>query len=168
MPFGARTGGEQDHVPNAITLRRYDIALNHDRSFEDHDGLVEIVVPVELALGAGPDQRPVSPACAGRQKARASFRISFNDPRWLDRRELEIIHLAMSRFSKRKHLGLGLDINSHGFKNIPLALVTEFSGTCIIRFPAKLVKMPLCSKPPLAGYYYVLPHVTDYNMQSTS
>lgn len=66
----------------------------------------------------------------------------------------------MFRSSKRKHLGLRLDINSHGFKNIPLALVTEFSGTCIIRFPAKRVKGPLCRKPPFGGSYDGVPHVT--------
>jgi hypothetical protein len=58
------------------------------------------------------------------------------------------------------HLGLWLVMDSHGFKNIPLALVTEFFGTCIIRFPAKRVKRPLCRKPPFGGSYYGVPRVT--------
>src|SRR3984957_2307844 len=101
MPFGVRTVAEKDHVTNAIPLRRHTLALEHDRSFEDHDGLVEIVVPVELAFGAGPDQGPGSVACARRQQARASFRMAFNNPGWLDRRRIEN-HLAMPCFNRRE------------------------------------------------------------------
>src|SRR5207247_3414696 len=104
MPFGVRTVAEKDHVTDAIALRWHAFALEHDRSFEDHDGLVDIVVPIELALGAGPDQCRGSAACAGRQHVRAGFRISLNDPRWLDGRRLEI-HVAMAGFNRRKRHG---------------------------------------------------------------
>ena len=101
MPFDVRTVAEQDHVTDAIAPRRHALALEHDRSFEDHDGFVDIVVPVEFALGAGPDQGLGSAACAGRQLARAGFRIALKDPGWLDRRRLEI-YIAMAGFNERK------------------------------------------------------------------
>ena len=85
MPFGMRTLAEKDHVTDAIALRRHALTLEHDRSFEDHDGLVEIVVPLELAFGAGPDQGLDSAARAGRQRVRAGFRIAFKDAGRLDR-----------------------------------------------------------------------------------
>src|SRR5258705_14013879 len=66
MPFGVRPVAEKDHVADAIALRRHALALEHDRSFEDHDGLIDIVVPVELAFGAGPDQRAGSAIRADR------------------------------------------------------------------------------------------------------
>jgi hypothetical protein len=56
-------------------------------------------LPVELARGAGPDQGNGSAACADRERSRRGFRIAFNDPGWLDRRQLEI-HPAMGRFNK--------------------------------------------------------------------
>ena len=101
MPFGVRTGAEKDHVTDAIALRRHALALEHDRSFEDHDGFVYIVVPFELAFGAGPDQGCGSAVCAVRQRTRAGFWITFKDPGWLDGLWLEI-HVAMAGFNKRK------------------------------------------------------------------
>jgi hypothetical protein len=86
MPFGVGTVAENDHVTDAVALRWHALALQHDRSFVDHDGLVNIIVPVELALGAGPDHGCGSAVRAGRQHVRASFRIAFKDPGWLDRR----------------------------------------------------------------------------------
>jgi hypothetical protein len=100
MPFGVRTVAEKDHVTDAIALRRHALALEHDRSFEDHDGLLAIVVPVELALGTGPDQGRGSAARAGPQQVRAGFRIAFKNPGWRDRRRLEI-QVAMAGFNKR-------------------------------------------------------------------
>ena len=101
MPFGVRPVAEKITSPDAIALRRRALALELDRSFEDHDGLVDIVVLVEPALGAGPDQGHGSAVRAGRQHVRACFRIAFNDPGRLDRRRLEI-HVAMAGFNKRK------------------------------------------------------------------
>src|SRR5687768_14068123 len=43
MPFGVRTVPEKDHVTDSIALRRHAVALEYDRSFEDHDCLVGIV-----------------------------------------------------------------------------------------------------------------------------
>src|ERR1700722_17566506 len=100
MPSGVRTLPEKDYVTDAIARRRHALALQHDRPFEDHGGLVAIVVPVELALGAGPDQGRGSAVCASRQRTRAGFRITFKDPRWLDRRRLEV-RIAMAGFNKR-------------------------------------------------------------------
>jgi 3-oxoacyl-[acyl-carrier protein] reductase len=48
MPFGLRTLAEKNHAIDAIALRRHALALEYDRSFEDHDRLVEIILPVEL------------------------------------------------------------------------------------------------------------------------
>src|ERR1700733_14446648 len=100
MPLGVRTVAEKDPVTDAIALRRHPIALQQYRSLEDHDGLVVAVVPVELALGAGPDQGRRRAARAGRQPVRASFRIAFNYPGWLDRRWLQI-YVTMAGFNKR-------------------------------------------------------------------
>src|SRR6202166_607863 len=101
MPFGARTFAEKDRVIDAIALRRHALALEHDRSFEDHYGLVEIVKPVELAPGAGPDQGLGRTVPAGPEHVRAGFRIAFNDPGWLDWRRLEI-NVAMASFNTQK------------------------------------------------------------------
>ena len=64
MPFGPCALPESDHIANAIAPRRYFLALEHDRSFEDQDRFVHIVVPVEFTLGAGPDQGYGGAACA--------------------------------------------------------------------------------------------------------
>jgi hypothetical protein len=80
VPFNVRTAAEKDHVTDAITLRRYAFAFEDGRSFEDDDGLVEIVVPTEFALGASPDQGRSSSVRAGRQLLGAGFWITFNDP----------------------------------------------------------------------------------------
>jgi len=66
VPFGVRAATEEDHVTDTITLRRHALAFDHDRPLEDDDGFVEIVVPVELALSAGPDQRRGGPVRARR------------------------------------------------------------------------------------------------------
>src|ERR1700738_1882388 len=149
MPFGVRTVAKKDYVTNAIALRRHTLALEHDRSFEDHNGLVEIVVPVELAFGAGPDQGPGSVAYARRQQARASFRIAFNNPGWLDRRRLEN-HLAMRGFNQpERHRSPPTEINWHGFKKHPGgASCRLFPEACTIRFSAKSVKRSICRKRP--------------------
>src|ERR1700730_13656259 len=100
MPVGVRTFAEKDRVIDAIALRRHALALEHDRSFEDHYGLVEIVKPVELAPGAGPDQGLGRTVRAGPEHVRASFRIAFNDPGRLDWRRLEL-NVAMVGFNKQ-------------------------------------------------------------------
>jgi hypothetical protein len=80
VPFNVRTAAEKDHVTDAIALRRHAFAFEDDRSFEDDDGLVEIVVPIEFALGASPDQGRSGSVRAGRQLVGAGFWITFNDP----------------------------------------------------------------------------------------
>ena len=42
--------------------------------------VVEIVVPIEFALGASPDQGRSGSVRAGRQLVGAGFWITFNDP----------------------------------------------------------------------------------------
>ena len=48
VPFSVRTVAENDNVPDAIALRRYAFAFEHDGSFEDQDRLVQIIVPLNL------------------------------------------------------------------------------------------------------------------------
>lgn len=58
MPLRVRALSEQDHIAGAIASRWQSVALQHDRSLQDHDRLVNIIVPVELAFTARPDHRP--------------------------------------------------------------------------------------------------------------
>ena len=50
----------------AVAFRRRAVAFDHDRSFEYYDSLLDIVIPVELAFGAGPDPGRCSAVPAGR------------------------------------------------------------------------------------------------------
>ena len=52
MPLRMRALSEQDHIAGAIAGRWEPVTLQHDRPLEDHDRLVNIIVPVELAFTA--------------------------------------------------------------------------------------------------------------------
>jgi hypothetical protein len=43
---------KENDVAGAITARSHRVAFQYDRAFEDQDGFVEIVVPVEFACAA--------------------------------------------------------------------------------------------------------------------
>jgi hypothetical protein len=85
MPAGMRAIPEEDHVAGAVARRLHGVAFEHDAAFEDQDRLVEIVIPVELAGGAMPDDGGGEPVGAFRQIARAGLRIALDDPRRHDR-----------------------------------------------------------------------------------
>jgi hypothetical protein len=101
MPFGMRALAEDDDVTDAIAAWRHSRALEHNRSFDDQDRLVHVVIPVELAPGAGPNQGPRSAACTGRNRGRACLGISFDNPRWFDGRRFQI-DIAMTGFNERE------------------------------------------------------------------
>ena len=97
MPFGVRPVAEKITSPDAIALRRRALALELDRSFEDHDGLVDIVVLVEPALGAGPDQGHGSAVRAGRQHERKLAAGIVTDEQMPPRRSLADIGIEIPK-----------------------------------------------------------------------
>src|SRR5271154_6697126 len=55
MPSGMRAIPEEDDIAGAVARGLHGIVFKNDRAFENQDRLVEIIIPVELPLGAFPD-----------------------------------------------------------------------------------------------------------------
>src|SRR5665213_2793174 len=90
MPSGMGAVPEEHDVAGAVTGRRHIVAVEHDRAFQDQDGLVEIIVPVELALAALPDHGGSHPVRTLGQDAGLRRRIAFDDPGGFDRPRRQI------------------------------------------------------------------------------
>ena len=71
VPSGMRTIVEEADVAGAVAGRTHRIVFKHDRAFDDQDGLVDIIEPVELPLAL-------------------RDRITLDDPGGLDRRRGQI------------------------------------------------------------------------------
>src|SRR6516162_6695258 len=100
MPNGMRTILEEDHVARAVAGRLDALALDHDAAVKDQDGLVEIVIPVELARGAVPDHGRGKSVRALRQHAPGRLRIALDDPGSLNRPRRQF-DLGLVKFDQR-------------------------------------------------------------------
>src|SRR6185312_9120051 len=80
VPSGMRAVLEEDDVAGTIAGRAHVVVLEHDPAFQYQDGLVEIIIPVELARGALPDDRRSEAIGTPRQLARRRFRLALDDP----------------------------------------------------------------------------------------
>ncbi len=85
-PMDHGPGGEEHDVAGSEPPRRRVAVVEHDRSFEDVDRFVDVVVPHELPRRAVPDQRTGFPIAALRQDGVAGRGIALDDPVAVDRR----------------------------------------------------------------------------------
>ena len=67
VQFTTAPAGKNTTSPGPEAPRRHHAVVEHDRAFEDVDRLVDVVLPLELARRAVPDQRAGGPVVAARQ-----------------------------------------------------------------------------------------------------